>query len=78
MPIIKEGDEEFVVSAIKEINKKHNNTPQHEYPIPGQNKPVNSEIVCPKCKGRLWYSISGYNGHVWGKCNTKDCLVWMM
>jgi len=32
---------------------------------------------CPACKGRLHLSISAYNGHVWGRCETKDCLAWM-
>ena len=33
--------------------------------------------VCPNCKGRLHMSHSAYNGHVWGKCETPDCLNWM-
>ncbi len=37
-----------------------------------------SEIVeCPACKGRLHLSISGYNGHVHGQCETADCVSWM-
>ena len=34
-------------------------------------------IECPVCKGRLHLSQSGYNGHVRGKCETKDCLNWI-
>jgi hypothetical protein len=33
--------------------------------------------VCPVCQGRLHLSITAYNGHVWGKCDTEDCLSWM-
>lgn len=37
-----------------------------------------SEVVeCPACKGRLHLSISAYNGHVHGKCETPDCVSWM-
>jgi hypothetical protein len=37
-----------------------------------------SEVIeCPACKGRLHLSQSSYNGHVHGKCETKDCVSWM-
>lgn len=37
-----------------------------------------SEIVeCPACKGRLHLSISSYNGHVHGHCETEHCVSWM-
>jgi hypothetical protein len=32
---------------------------------------------CPVCGGRLHMSHSGYNGHVHGKCETKDCIAWI-
>ncbi len=35
-------------------------------------------VECPKCKGKLHYNVASLNGHVWGKCETKDCLAWMM
>ena len=36
-------------------------------------------VTCPKCGGELGYSISGYNGHIHGQCNTtRGCLSWMM
>jgi len=33
-------------------------------------------IQCPVCLGKLHIRHSGYNGHVWGKCSTEDCLSW--
>lgn len=44
-----------------------------------KRKPIGkSEIVnCPVCGGRLHLSQSEYNGHVHGKCETKDCVAWM-
>lgn len=35
-------------------------------------------IECPKCNKKLHYTISKSNGHIWGKCETKDCLIWAM
>lgn len=67
-----------MVSAIAEINNIHKNKPQWEFPVKGKNKDASGTIVCPLCKGKLHYTISGYNGHVWGKCETDGCLGWMM
>ena len=38
---------------------------------------MTGQIVCPACGGTLKYSRAGYNGHIWGKCETVDCLAWM-
>ena len=38
---------------------------------------VAGTIECPKCKGKLRYTVSGYNGHVWGTCETPGCLRWI-
>ncbi len=36
------------------------------------------EIDCPACKtGKLGYSVASYNGHIWGKCSTPECVAWM-
>jgi hypothetical protein len=33
---------------------------------------------CPACgTGKLHLSQSSYNGHVWGKCTTPECVSWM-
>jgi len=35
-------------------------------------------IPCPVCTtGTLSYSVASVNGHMWGKCNTKNCISWM-
>ncbi len=34
-------------------------------------------VECPACKGRLHLSISSYNGHVHGGCETDGCVSWM-
>ncbi len=33
-------------------------------------------IKCPKCGKQLRYTRA-VNGHVWGKCETQDCLNWV-
>ena len=34
-------------------------------------------VECPVCKGKLHLKHTGYNSHVWGKCETENCLSWM-
>lgn len=58
---------EFTMAAIKLINA-----------AVGKKRGVTGTIECPKCKGRLHYSVAGYNGHIHGKCATEGCLSWMM
>jgi len=42
------------------------------------SKTGGSEIIeCPVCKGSLNVSISSYNGHCHGSCETDGCLRWM-
>jgi len=37
-----------------------------------------SSVSCPKCKtGTIDYSVASFNGHIWGKCTTKDCVRWI-
>jgi hypothetical protein len=35
------------------------------------------EINCPTCRGRLHWSRAAENGHVWGRCETEDCVSWI-
>lgn len=35
------------------------------------------ELECPKCKNKLYLSRSGYNGHIFAKCETDGC-IWIM
>ncbi|HKI74989.1 MAG TPA: hypothetical protein VJ998_10110 [Pseudomonadales bacterium] len=34
-------------------------------------------IECPACGGKLHLAQAASNGHVWGKCETADCVSWM-
>jgi hypothetical protein len=43
-----------------------------------ENRVGKAEVIeCPECKGKLHLSQSAYNGHVHGKCETADCVMWM-
>lgn len=34
--------------------------------------------ACPVCeKGRIYYRVAGYNGHMHAKCETDGCVSWM-
>ena len=62
---------ELTSKAIVEIRKLH---PKINGKWPG----VTGNIICPECGKNLHYSVSSYNGHIWGKCETDKCLAWMM
>jgi hypothetical protein len=35
-------------------------------------------VPCPVCeKGRLYYRVASYNGHMHAKCETEGCVSWM-
>ncbi len=33
-------------------------------------------VNCPICGEDLHFTVAAFNGHVHGKCTTKDCLQW--
>lgn len=35
------------------------------------------KIKCPKCGKDLHYRRAQSNGHVWGQCESQDCLGWL-
>jgi hypothetical protein len=47
----------------------------------GKQKPtesVRNSMPCPCCEiGTLHYSISSYNRHIHGACDSKVCVSWM-
>ena len=79
----KQHDEEVekrmvaMVFAIAKIKDENNVDIEWECPT-NKNDSKRGIIECPMCKGKLHYSISGFNGHIWGKCETEGCLSWMM
>lgn len=51
--------------VISEVKKEH------------RGKDWRGTKECPICKGVLHMTHAAFNGHVWGQCETKDCLSWM-
>lgn len=56
-----------VLKAITMIQKKFK-----------EDKKWGGYIKCPQCGNKLSYSIAKSNKHIWGNCETTDCLKWMM
>ena len=68
----------FTSIAIAKIIDKENAEPEVGGGMSDTKKGSKGVIECPACKGVLRYSVSGGNHHIWGKCETKGCLAWMM
>jgi transcriptional regulator with XRE-family HTH domain len=43
----------------------------------GKGNGGQGSMTCPKCGKDLFYTVSGYNGHIWAKCSTDGCIVFM-
>jgi len=46
----------------------------------GKPKPATDQrgtIPCPKCGETMHWRRASYNGHVWAKCETEDCIAWI-
>lgn len=35
-------------------------------------------IVCPACEKTLYYTVAPSNGHIHAKCETDNCISYMM
>lgn len=55
----------LVMTSIAPLRKEH------------KGKGYAGIIECPACKGKLHLTISAYNGHAHGRCETPDCVNWM-
>jgi transcriptional regulator with XRE-family HTH domain len=40
----------------------------------GRNNGGQGQMTCPKCGKDLFYTVSGYNGHIWARCSTDGCI----
>lgn len=41
-------------------------------------KKESGTIVCPACKGKMHYTVSSYNGHIWAGCENEKCFRFAM
>ena len=55
---------EMMLPLLNDLRKKH------------KHKDWSGTLECPKCKGVLHVSHCGYNGHIWAKCKTENCITW--
>lgn len=55
-----------MVTAIEIIQKKV-----------GKSRGCSGSIDCPECGKDLKYSVASGNGHIWAKCSTPGCIVWI-
>lgn len=53
------------MSVIAKVKKEH------------AGESWNGVEACPVCGGTLHVTHAACNGHVWGTCETADCLAWM-
>lgn len=56
---------EAALEIVAPIRKEH------------RGKNWSGTLECPVCKGKLHVRHAGYNGHVWAKCETEDCVSWI-
>jgi hypothetical protein len=81
---IKESEEKAkrgmlnVMEACAMILEKHGAVePDFEPILDDKKKGVAGTIDCPVCGGKLSYKVQPGNHHIWGHCETENCLSWM-
>jgi len=68
------------LDEIEESNERHRKAAAvvAEFRARHKGESAQEAVPCPACgTGQLHLSITAYNGHVWGHCDTKGCLAWM-
>jgi len=53
----------YILDAIKLISKETG---------------TEGKIKCPKCGNDLHWTRTSSRNHVWGKCETENCISWML
>ncbi|MDD0837865.1 hypothetical protein PSQ40_04705 [Curvibacter sp. HBC61] len=59
------------IAAITEVKLKHCPAPTYKPPAD-----VRSTMTCPKCGGRLAFTVSSQTGISTGRCNSVGCVTW--
>lgn len=70
-----EADKKSVEEMVRQLNLAQPIIAQFKKDF--KKKSGVRDVVCPVCGGTLHMSISSYNGHVRGQCDTADCLNWI-
>ena len=73
---IENDDKEFDLIFAKVMQARNAIVEKHGRKKPTEN--VRNSMPCPCCENAtLHYSISSYNGHIHGACDSKVCVSWM-
>lgn len=70
---IDSNKEEFEATQ-KAIGKIFEDAKQRGF---GKGRPGQAKIPCPKCRKDLFYRVNSFNGHVWAKCSSDNCIGFM-
>lgn len=62
----------YAIKALTAIKREHCGAPNFAPP-----EPVASQRECPKCKGRLGYTVDT-QGRTSAKCVTASCVKWSL
>lgn len=62
----------FVLKAITAVKRRHCAEPTYAPP-----EPVTGQDVCPKCKGRINYTVDT-KGVSSGRCVSTSCVKWSL
>lgn len=62
----------YVIKALTAVKRKHCAEPTYAPPAP-----VAEQMACPKCKGRLAYTVDT-KGVSSGRCVSASCVKWSL
>lgn len=64
---------------VKERSAKVLGALRHVSELVAGKRGIHGRTRCPVCgiDDALHYSVASVNGHIWGKCETDDCVSWM-
>jgi len=67
----------YITTSIETIREKHNLGKRlcTLYSNPPQET-LTSDIPCPKCGGKISYTILEYTGFTYGSCANTQCINW--
>lgn len=75
----KKYEERFAaVNKVIEIIKTQPSVEAFFHGVVSDREDFTGKITCPLCQGTLSYTVSAFNDHIRGQCETEDCLSWMM
>ena len=62
----------YVIKALTAVKRRHCAEPTYAPAVP-----VSDQMVCPKCKGRLNYTVDT-KGMTSARCVTTSCVKWSL